>query len=237
MQPYDYLMLFVLGGLTIYGYAKGMAWQIAYLTSFFFSYFVAVKFSDQLAPIFGDAVPWNKFMAMAAIYIGFSFVTWMIFRNIKGGIDKVRLESFDHQMGALIGAARGVLWCVGITFFAVTLLPDSQKHQVVASQSGRYIAKLLDGADSIMPPEVHQVIGPHLEQLETELNQGQGGLAAPTPDTTNPYAFTSGQSQPAQPTPWQAPSSNWPATPQQPSGSPSNSSAWPLQSQQPEPWE
>ncbi|MEN1678186.1 MAG: CvpA family protein [Planctomycetota bacterium] len=177
MQTYDFVMLFVLAGLTLYGYAKGMAWQVAYLTSFIASYFVAVQFSGQLAPVFGDSAPWNKFMAMAAIYAGFSLATWLVFRAVKGGINKVRLESFDRQMGAIIGAGRGVLWCIGITFFAVTLLPnyfDGMKESIVASQSGRQIAKLLDNADAVMPAEVHQVIGPYLNRLENELNQPTG---------------------------------------------------------------
>ncbi len=176
MQTYDFVMLFVLGGLTIYGYSKGMAWQLAYLTSFIASYFVAAKFSGQLAPLFGDAAPWNKFVAMLAIYAGTSLAIWMIFRMVRRGIDKIKLQSFDRQMGAIVGAARGVLWCVGITFVLVTVLPNSfdrVKQHVVGSRSGYYIAKLLDEADAVVPPEVHQVIGPHLDRLEQQLNQGQ----------------------------------------------------------------
>ena len=179
MQTYDFIMLFILGGLTIFGYSKGMAWQLAYLASFIASYFVAAKFSGQLAPVFGDAAPWNKFVAMAAIYAGTSLAIWMVFRVVRGGIDKVKLQSFDRQMGAFVGAARGVLWCVGVTFFAVTLLPDSLKSQIIGSKSGYYIAKLLDKADSVVPPEIHQVVGPHLARLEQELNQGQPQGLAP----------------------------------------------------------
>lgn len=244
MQTYDFVMLFVLAGLTLYGYAKGMAWQVAYLTSFIASYFVAVQFSGQLAPVFGDSAPWNKFMAMAAIYAGFSLATWLVFRAVKGGINKVRLESFDRQMGAIIGAGRGVLWCIGITFFAVTLLPnyfDGMKEAIVASQSGRHIARLLDNADAVMPPEVHQVIGPYLDQLENELNQppavaAPGAAAGATPAPWGPGAtpaYPASASTPPGGTPFANPSPGAfppPAAPlgrQNPANPPAAAARWP----------
>lgn len=260
MQTYDYLMLFILGGLTLYGYAKGMAWQVAYLTSFFVSYFVAVKFSNQLAPVFGDAAPWNKFAAMAAIYIGFSLITWMVFRVIRGGINKVKLQSFDRQMGALVGAARGVLWCVGVTFFAVTLLPDNTKQQIIGSQSGRYIAKLLDKADVVFPQEIHQVLDPHLNRLEQELNGGQSGLPGfPQPSfplqgapSANQFGWPQAGGQNGNPAGGQTSATNsggvWPSFPtqagqqsqwptgQQPAGTPARPAAWPNQPQPANPW-
>lgn len=235
MQTYDFIMLFVLGGLTIYGYSKGMAWQVAYLTSFIASYFVAAKFSEQLAPMFGDTAPWNKFVAMAVIYAGTSLAIWMMFRAVRGGIDKVKLQSFDHQMGAIVGAARGVLWCVGLTFFAVTLLPETQKRQIIGTRSGYYIAKLLDKSDAVVPPEVHEVIGPHLERLEQELNSGQGSnLGYPQPGSFsqgNGEQYGAGQLGMGQLPTGQSP---WPQT----GGQPAANNPWPQNAQAPQqsPW-
>ncbi|MEM6329138.1 MAG: CvpA family protein [Planctomycetota bacterium] len=239
MQTYDFVMLFVLGGLSIYGYFKGMAWQVAYVTSFIASYFAAVQFSGRLAPVFGDAAPWNRFVAMAAIYAGCSLVVWVAFRAVRGAIDKVKLQSFDRQMGAFVGAARGVLWCVAVTFFAVTLMPDTVKSQVIGSRSGYYIAKLLDKADAVVPAEIHDVIGPHLARLEQELNSGgqpgQPGVGFPGGGFQN--GFQNGlQNQGGAQTGWpQAatgqPAANpggWPAaaTPQYPQAA---GNAWPNQ--------
>ena len=102
------------------------------------------------------------------------------FRVVRKGIDSVKMEGFDHQMGALLGFGRGVLWCVGVTFFAVTLLPATQKQQIVNSRSGFYIARLLDETNSLFPPEVHQIVGPYLNRLETELQSGQAGAPIAT---------------------------------------------------------
>ena len=196
MATYDLLMLAVLGTLTLYGYFKGMAWQIAYIASFVGSYFMAIRFADRVAPnITFVNPPVNKFVAMLLIYAVASFVVWTVFRVIRRGIDRVKMDGFDHQMGAIIGFLRGVLWCVGVTFFAMTLLPATQKQHIIASRSGHYIARLVNETESLFPPEVHQVIGPYLNRLGNELNQpGQA---------------------PRQPTGWpqqqqRAPTQNWP---------------------------
>jgi membrane protein required for colicin V production len=170
MQTYDLLMLLVLVAATLFGFWKGMAWQIASLASLVVSYFAALRFSAQLAPVFGEHAPWNRFVAMLVIYIVTSFVIWTVFRLISGMIDKVRLESFDRQLGAMFGLAKGVLLCVAITFFAVTLLPPAQGEAIVSSQSGRYIVALLDKSHSVFPPEIHQVIDPYLHKIEQRLN-------------------------------------------------------------------
>ena len=174
MQSYDLLMLLVLVGATIFGFWKGMAWQIASLASLVVSYFASLRFSEQLAPMFAQTFslqpPLNRFAAMLAIYVGTSFFIWTLFRFVSGAIDKVRLESFDKQLGAMFGFAKGVLLCVAITFFAVTLLPQPQGQAIVGSQSGRYIVALLDKAHSVFPPELHQIIDPYLNKIEERLN-------------------------------------------------------------------
>ncbi len=200
MQTYDLLMVLVLVATTLFGFWKGMAWQIASLASLIVSYFAALRFSEQLAPVFGEHAPLNRFVAMLVIYIATSFIIWMLFRLVAGAIDKVRLESFDRQLGAMFGLAKGVLLCVAITFFAVTLLPPAQGEAIVASQSGRYIVALLDKSHSVFPPEVHQVIDPYLDKIEQRLNPNW-----------QPHASTQGiwpaQAQATQPS---QPAAAWP---------------------------
>jgi membrane protein required for colicin V production len=231
VQTYDLLMLVVLIGATVFGFWKGMAWQIASLASLVLSYFAALRFGEQLAPTFGDQAPLNKFVAMLVIYIATSFIIWMLFRFVAGVIDKVRLESFDKQMGAMIGFAKGVLLCIAITFFAVVLLPPAQGEAIVASQSGRYIIALLDKSHAVFPPEVHQVVDPYLEKIEQRLNpnyQPHGN----TPGDWPTQAQATRRTTPGQ-SPSQWPRINWS---QQSSGPPQQQ--WPpmpSSQQQPQP--
>jgi membrane protein required for colicin V production len=204
METYDLLMLLVLVATTLFGFWKGMAWQIASLASLVLSYFAALRFSDQLAPVFGQQAPLNRFVAMLAIYVGVSFIIWMMFRLVSGVIDKVKLESFDKQMGAMIGLAKGVLLCVAITFFAVTLLPPAQGEAIVASQSGRYIVALLDKSHSVFPPEIHEIVDPYLHKIEERLNPN---FQPHAPGAQGPWPS---QAQSPSPAGW--PQINWPQT-------------------------
>ena len=169
MQTYDLVMLAVLVGATIFGFWKGLAWQIASLASLVVSYFLALKFADRLAPMVSNHAPWNKFLAMLIIYAGASLAIWMGYRVVGSAIDRVKLNEFDRQMGALVGFAKGVLLCIAVTFFAVTLLGQTQRDQIVASRSGHYIVQILDKADAVAPPEIHSVIGEAIQRIKRPL--------------------------------------------------------------------
>jgi membrane protein required for colicin V production len=170
MQAYDLIMILVLVGATIFGAWKGMAWQLASLASLVASYFVALRVAPSLATSFGDSEPWNLFVAMLVVYMATSLVVWLLFRLVAGLIDRVKLKEFDRQLGALFGLAKGVLLCVAITFFAVSLLPEDKKRDVLGSRSGYYIGVLLSRTHDVVPPEIHDVIHPYLEEIQERLD-------------------------------------------------------------------
>jgi membrane protein required for colicin V production len=172
MEPYDLVMLAVAIGATLFGFMKGFAWQVASLASLVVSYFVALKFADQVAPLISDNPQWNKYAAMLVIYAGTSLAVWMLFRGVSGSIDRMKLREFDRQMGGLLGLAKGVLLCTVVTFFAVTLTEQS-RAAVLRSKSGVYISEFLHKADPIMPPELKAYLGKYLAQLQQGLNPTQ----------------------------------------------------------------
>jgi membrane protein required for colicin V production len=171
MQTYDIVMLAVLAGCTFFGAWKGMAWQLASLGSLGLSYIVALKFSDQLAPYLGERAPVNRLAAMLVLYLATSLAVWLAFRVVASIIDRIKLTEFDKQVGALFGLAKGVLLCVVITFFAVSL-SETARNQILQSRSGHYIAVLIDKADPLMPPDIHDVLGPYLHDLDQRLDPG-----------------------------------------------------------------
>lgn len=168
MQPYDIAMLAVLAAATLFGFVKGMAWQVASLASLAASYLVSLRFSGLLAPYIKQPEPLNRFIAMLVLYLATSLAVWLAFRAVSQAMARVRLKEFDRQVGGLFGAAKGILLCVAITFFIVTL-SEKGRDLVLASRSGDYIARLIQRADPIMPPEIHAVLDPYLRQLEAEL--------------------------------------------------------------------
>jgi membrane protein required for colicin V production len=173
MQTYDILMLVVLAAATIFGALKGFAWQVASLASIFVSFFVASYFRNDVAQLINAQPPWNMFLAMLLLYFGSSLVIWMLFRLLSTSIDKIKLKEFDRQLGAGFGLIKGAVLCCVITMFAMTLLGPSQQQAIANSKSGYYIGRALSHAGGILPDEAKQVIGPYIERVNRQLEEGR----------------------------------------------------------------
>ena len=169
MQPYDFAMLLVLIAATVFGFWKGMAWQLASLGSLVASYFVAMRFSEKLAPYLSSDAQWNIYLAMLLLYLGTSLVIWIAFRFVSQTIDRIKLREFDRQIGGLLGAAKGVLWCMIITYFAV-MLSANARDKILKSRSANYIAQLIHRAKPVLPEQAQQLLGPYLDKLDEELD-------------------------------------------------------------------
>ena len=169
LQGYDILMLLVLVGTTVFGAWKGMAWQVASFASVVLSTMVAIHGSGSLASHISAKEPWNRFLAMLILFLATSLAVWLVFRLVARVIDRVRLKEFDRQVGALFGLAKGVLLCVVITFFVVTL-SETARQSVLGSRSGRYIALLTKSATPILPEEVTRVLGQYIDELDRKLD-------------------------------------------------------------------
>ena len=187
MCAYDILMLIVLLLCTMFGAWRGMAWQVAALASLVVSCVVAVRCSGPLAPFISVNEPWNRFVAMLLLYLATSLVIWLLFRMVANVIDRVHLREFDRQVGALFGLAKGVLWCLVITFFAVTL-SESARQAVLRSRSGHYTAMLIHRATPVLPKDIRDVLGRYIDELHRKLHPNEvpsppmvgGDVQAPT---------------------------------------------------------
>jgi membrane protein required for colicin V production len=174
MELYDLLMIAVLIAATLFGAWKGLVWQLAYLAAVIASYFVALRFREQVSVHVHAAPPWNVFVAMLVLFVSTSLAIWVLFRMVSKFIDRMRLKEFDRQLGAIFGFAKGLLLCVIITLFAVTLLGDNQRQMIVRSKSGLYIARLLDKSSAVMPREIHEVLAPYINTLDRQLHPSEG---------------------------------------------------------------
>jgi membrane protein required for colicin V production len=186
VQAYDLFMLIVLAMATIFGAIKGFAWQVASIASVIVSYLVAYNFRFEVAEMIQATPPWNLFLAMLILYVGTSFAIWVGFRLFSGMIDRVKLKEFDRHLGAGFGLAKGALYCLLITMFAMSLLGKNQQRAIGQSRSGYFIAHALERGIGILPKEVHDVVGPYLVRLDSQLEQGQQGPPANVTDWQDP---------------------------------------------------
>ncbi len=172
MEPYDILMLSILVAATVFGAIKGFAWQLAAIASMVVSYWVAYTFREPFSESIRAEPPWNQFLAMLILFVGTSLVIWIAFRMVSQTIDRLKLREFDRQVGAAFGLAKGALYCILITLFAVTLMGDKTREAIVDSRSGRYISRALDRSESVIPPEIHGVVQPYLEKFDQRMRDG-----------------------------------------------------------------
>lgn len=164
---YDFLMLAVIVLSTVFGAWKGMAWQLAAVASLLLSAAVAVRLGDPLMAYIDLAPPWNRCVAMVALFLATSLAVWLLFRVVSGIIDRVRLKEFDRQIGALLGAAKGVLWCAVITFVMVVFV-ESSRPKVLRTYSGYYTARLIQQASPVLPPEIAEVLDRYIQEVRRE---------------------------------------------------------------------
>jgi membrane protein required for colicin V production len=173
IEGYDLVMLGILAAAAVLGYFKGMVWQLAWIAGIAASAAVALRFGGPLAPFFGSQAPWNRLVAMLALYVATSLGVWLVFSVLSGLIKTVQLSAFDHQLGLLLGLAKGVLLCVVVTFFSVTLAPG-YRDQIVGSRSGKLVAELIVQADKVLPPDVVETVKPFVDRFEEQLRQPPG---------------------------------------------------------------
>ncbi len=173
MQTYDVIMLVILGASVLFGFFKGFAWQIASVAAFVVSYFVAANFNGGVAEYFDI----NPFVAMFGLFILTALGIWIGYGVVHKQIEKLQLKSFDRQIGAIVGMGTGVILCLVVTFFAL-MMGEGMGRKIVKSRSGKYITKVIQKLEGIMPVELQERVNPYLEKLDTKLNEAQTNVDA-----------------------------------------------------------
>ena len=169
MMVYDIIMLIVLGAAIAWGVYKGLAWQVASFASIVASYLIAYQFRGALASVIKAEAPWNMYLAMLILYLGTSLLVWVAFRLVKTTIDGIKLKEWDHHVGGVLGFAKGVVLCIIITLFAVTLLGEREQRHIVSSHSGYYMAVLLDKSHAVLPVEMNDQVHALIHKLDESL--------------------------------------------------------------------
>jgi membrane protein required for colicin V production len=146
-----------------------MAWQLAALASVIVSAAVALKGGASLAPYFHVHDPWDRVLAMLVLYVVTAAAIWFVFRLVKRVIDRVELKEFDRQLGAIFGLLKGIVYCILITFFAVTL-SESARQVILVSRSGHFIARAIHKANPVLPADIHRLLGTYIDELDAKLH-------------------------------------------------------------------
>jgi membrane protein required for colicin V production len=185
IQPYDIAMLIVLVGALLFGVIKGAAWQVASIASVVVSSMVAAHCSASLSPYFPAKEPLNRYLAMLSLFVATSAAIWIVFRFVSSLINRIKLKDFDRQIGAMIGLAKGVLYCIIITFFAV-MLSEQSRQWVLGTQSGHLVAEAISKATPLLPGDTTAQLAKYIDDFNRKLASPPEATPASGTATSSP---------------------------------------------------
>lgn len=172
MQTFDIIMTVVLGGSILIGAWKGMIWQISMVSSIVVSFFVAREFHGGLANAMSDiGEPWNKYLAMGAIYILTSLAIWMFHSFLQKRLEKHDMKTFDHQTGGLMGVVNGALLCSVLTVTMIAFTDEESHTTIAESKSGVYVNKMVMTIRKVIPEDIAEPVNEHFDRLDLIIQQ------------------------------------------------------------------
>jgi|GEM_PF-6558066 len=183
LQPYDIIILILLGVLTLRGFFKGAASQVATLVALIVTWWAAVKFSPVVTPMIKADPPWNKIVAIFLIFIAVYIAVRILHRMIAGMITRFRMKSFDRLFGAIFGLLEGIVLGMVVTFFAVTLTTFTCE-KALQSKSGVILARFVEKIAKIFPEDVNQLVKKNLEAFQTTMAQQKANAGSDAPINT-----------------------------------------------------
>lgn len=169
-MAYDLCMLAVLAFTTVRGAMKGVAWQLAAIAALVLCFLFATPLSVVVAPLIHVDPPLNRWIAMLAIYLVFSFGCFAAARAVRSGLESMKFEDYDKHLGALFGLLKGATFCVVVTFFSVCLSERACDY-VLRTYSGYASAVILNQLQPVMPTELAGVLRPYLNHIADEVRE------------------------------------------------------------------
>ena len=165
-------MTVVLGGSILIGAWKGMIWQISMVSSIVVSFFVAREFHGGLANAMSDiGEPWNKYLAMGAIYILTSLAIWMFRGFLQKRLEKHDMKTFDHHTGGLMGVVNGALLCSVLTVTMIAFTDEESHTTIAESKSGVYVNKMVMAIRRVIPEDIAEPVNEHFDRLDLIIQQ------------------------------------------------------------------
>lgn len=163
---YDLVMAAIVLFTTWRGAAKGVAWQLAGIAALVLCFLFATPVSLAIAPLIKIDPPLNRWIAMLATYLIFSFVCFAAARTVRSALEAAKFEEFDRHLGAAFGFVKGAALCFVITFFSVCL-SGSAAEAILPTYSGKISQVVMRNLQNVLPAELERTLAPHLDRFDT----------------------------------------------------------------------
>lgn len=152
----DYALLIIVALSALYSVFRGFVREVLSLIGWVLSFWVAIKFSGQLAGYFEDiiAIPGVRFgVAFLLLFLGIMVGSIFISRLVVSLVKLGGLRGFDRFIGAGFGVARGLI-IVTVLVLLGGLSPLAQDTAWQQSLMVPYLQKFATWATDNIPDEV-----------------------------------------------------------------------------------
>lgn len=163
---YDLVMAAIVLFTTWRGAARGVAWQLAGIAALVLCFLFATPVSLAIAPLIKIDPPLNRWIAMLATYLIFSFVCFAAARTVRGALEAAKFEEFDRHLGAAFGFVKGAALCFVITFFSVCL-SGSAAEAILPTYTGKISQVVMQKIQTVLPAELDRTLAPHIDKFDT----------------------------------------------------------------------
>lgn len=164
---YDLVVLAILAFCTIRGAAKGVIWQLAGIVGLVLCFAFAETISAAVGPHVNLPPPTNHWVVMFGAYLFFSLLSFSMARSIDKWIEKHEMKEYNQHLGAVFGFAKGVVICLVMTFFIVTMSAGA-RESLRNSHSGKASAIIMDRLHPVMPDNLHDALADYIHQLDSD---------------------------------------------------------------------
>jgi membrane protein required for colicin V production len=182
-QIVDLIVLAALLYCAVKGASRGLLSQLAWVVALLLCF----KFSGTLAPAIEPMIPADpplkQWIAMLAVYVGLCGVSFFAAGMLSTWMEKAKIKDFDRHLGGVLGVAKGVIVCMSVMYFAITMSP-SMSQIVSRTYSGYAAAVILHNSQyliSLVPEHRVNDVRKVIDRFNQHLQPGGDDLNGATP--------------------------------------------------------
>jgi membrane protein required for colicin V production len=190
----DLVVLGVLLYCAVRGASRGLLSQLSWVIALLLCFKFSGTLAPAIEPMIGVDPPLKQWLAMLAVYVGLCGVSFVVAGMLSSWMAKAKIIDFDKHLGGILGFVKGVIICMTVMFFAITMSPP-MRQIVSQTYSGYGAALILHNSKYLIPllpenaiPTVQNVIDNFNKSLQT----GPDDLNGATPIEAGTFGSDSG---------------------------------------------
>ena len=190
----DLVVLGILLYCAVRGASRGLLSQLSWVIALLLCFKFSGTLAPAIEPMIGVDPPLKQWLAMLAVYVGLCGVSFVVAGMLSSWMAKAKIIDFDKHLGGILGFVKGVIICMTVMFFAITMSPP-MRQIVSQTYSGYGAALILHNSKYLIPllpenaiPTVQNVIDNFNKSLQT----GPDDLNGATPIEAGTFGTDSG---------------------------------------------